>query len=184
MSNTICLVPIMPDSTTIISLIAGSLAESLSQDGRSMAEMAMTREHHCQTVLVRGGYDFLIADGPARLHHGCGASDRHGIEAVAEWKKGIRSRRRSAKRIGPDRVCFHARDPYCVYTAHLSGSDGERPIGRGEKNGIGLNVRTHSPGKPQCLPFFRCRCTLCDHFQTIAAVPGGVRLAYDVTSLH
>src|SRR5690606_29787583 len=55
-----------------------------------VAEVPDAREHHRDTVLVRGADDFRVADRPARLDDGANAELDRDVEAVAEREERVR----------------------------------------------------------------------------------------------
>src|SRR6188768_724635 len=71
------------DSKSVVT-ISSVRRDSLKNSMTLVPEVAASRKHHRETVLIRGRDHFGILHRSTRLHDGRGSGSGHGIETVAE----------------------------------------------------------------------------------------------------
>src|SRR5215471_1831104 len=109
-------------------------------------EMSHTSEDHCQIMLVRSPYYFVVTNGSSRLNYGGNSCPGSLVNSVTKWEKRIGSQHRTGQ--GEDG--FHCPDLSRVNPAHLPCSDANQLAFVSINTRIGLDVFCEYPGKPQC----------------------------------
>ena len=120
-----------------------------------MSEMPHASENHRHPMFIRGFDHFRIPDRSAGLNDGRNTHFGCGIEAITEWKEGVRSHDAAFDR----HLRLHGRQLHGIHAAHLPCADADGLARLGIDDGVGLDVFADFPRKGTSGIFFIRRLT-------------------------